>query len=172
MSRPGFSSNLPVIHLGIGEGGLFHEPAQVHVLLGSCVAVTFHSPARAMGGTFHALMPVRAELADRDPAASPFKYVDSAIDRLCQDLLRRQIRPDELQVKVFGGANSLTLGEIGMGMKNVRTAFAALAERGLRVATSSVGGTRGRKLVFLPHTGEVFMKTLNETPVCGMRVGG
>ncbi|HMM40193.1 MAG TPA: chemotaxis protein CheD, partial [Desulfovibrio sp.] len=68
-------------------------------------------------------------------------------------------------------ANSLVQGEFGIGMKNVRTAFAGLASAGLRVTASNVGGTRGRKLVFLPSTGDVYMKILSETPVHGMRSG-
>ncbi|MCM0755490.1 chemotaxis protein CheD [Desulfovibrio aminophilus] len=157
----------PVQHLGIGEGGVFETPARVHVLLGSCVAVTFHSPSRGIGATFHALLPSRAEFARQGQDDGPFRYVDSAISELLSRLRGLRCMAD-LEVKVFGGANSLVQGEFGIGMKNVRTAFASLALSGLRVSASNVGGTRGRKLVFLPSSGEVYMKVLSETPVSGM----
>lgn len=160
----------PVRHLGIGEGGVFDSPARVHVLLGSCVAVTFHSPSRGVGATFHALLPARAEFARQGQDDGPFRYVDSAIAELLHRLASLRCMVD-LEVKVFGGANSLVQGEFGIGMKNVRTAFAGLASAGLRVTASNVGGTRGRKLVFLPSTGDVYMKILSETPVHGMRSG-
>lgn len=168
MSRLLSPEGLPVAHLGMGEGGIFACPARVHVLLGSCVAVTLHSPTRKLGATFHALLPCRAEYAKPGLKGSPYKYVDSAIAELLGEL-RAARAMDGLEVKVFGGANSLVQGEFGIGMKNVRMAFSCLALAGLRVAASNVGGTRGRKIIFLPATGEVFMKVLSETPVHGMR---
>ena len=163
----------PVAHLGIGEGRVFEGPARVHVLLGSCVAVTFHLPGKALGATFHALLPNRAEYIRKEPTDTPFRFVDTAIETLLSALSRARVPLDRLEIKVFGGANSLVQGEFGIGEKNVRAAFSTLARHGLRVVASNVGGTRGRKLVFLPATGEVFMKTLSETPVRGMApVGG
>lgn len=158
----------PVVHLGIGEGRVFEGPARVHVLLGSCVAVTFHLPGHGLGATFHALLPNREEYLREDSGGSPFRFVDTAIETLLAALSRARAPLDRLEIKVFGGANSLVQGEFGIGQKNVRAAFSTLARRGLRVAASNVGGTRGRKIVFLPATGEVFMKTLSETPVRGM----
>ncbi len=159
----------PAVHLGIGEGRVFEGPARAHVLLGSCVAVTFHLPGHGLGATFHALLPSREEYQRQDSSGdSPFRFVDTAIDTLLSALSRARVPLDGLEIKVFGGANSLVQGEFGIGQKNVRAAFSTLARHGLRVMASNVGGTRGRKIVFLPATGEVFMKTLSETPVRGM----
>ena len=162
----------PVTHLGIGEGRVFEGPNRVHVLLGSCVAVTFHLPGQGLGATFHALLPSRAEYARKEAHDTPFRFVDTAIETLLAALSRARVPLASLEIKVFGGANSLVQGEFGIGQKNVRAAFSTLALHGLRVIASNVGGTRGRKLVFLPATGEVFMKTLSETPVRGMGPSG
>jgi chemotaxis protein CheD len=94
------------------------------------------------------------------PPQNPFRYVDSSIDALAARLARRAAAPCEVECKVFGGASALFQGEAGVGEQNVRAAFEALARHRFRVAASHCGGEKGRKLVFLSHTGEVFVKLL------------
>ncbi len=147
--------------LGVGEGIVSSQAMAVATVLGSCVAVTFHCPTTRIGAVFHALMPTSNGLRGKALEAEAFKYVDEAIRRTAAELYRRGVRRGDLVCKVFGGANAIFAEQFGVGRKNVVTAFETLEQERLRVAASDVGGDRGRKLVYLTHTGEVFVKRLS-----------
>jgi chemotaxis protein CheD len=154
-------------YLVAGEGIVSREPSQVTTVLGSCVSVTFFDPDSKTGGIFHALLPRKADYEKqaanhKDPA---YRFVDTALMALHGEFLRIGARPDKLQIKVFGGAEVLIPEELclehkSVGAQNVRAAFEAVQKLGLRVTASDVGGNRGRKIIFLTHTGEVLLKRL------------
>jgi len=152
--------------LNVGQGGIYESPTIAHTVLGSCVSVTFFVPGRGLAGIFHALLPRAEEYRLHDPESSPYKFVDTAIRTLFARLERRGISRYEIECKVFGGASALFAEEMSVGRRNVETAFSTLAELGLRVAASNVGGERGRKIVFATGTGEIFVKLLsNNNPM-------
>lgn len=151
---------LTLCHLGIGEGGVFEKPSAVQTVLGSCVSVTFHAPTKGVGAIFHALLPRQADYERRDLRANPYKYVDSAIETLLEALRKRGVRPRDLECKIFGGSNSIMTDNLNIGMKNVEVAMETLAARGMSAVASDVGGKKGRKLVFITETGEVYVKRL------------
>lgn len=146
--------------LNVGQGGIFECPTMAHTVLGSCVSVTFFVPSRCLAGIFHALLPRAEEYRLHDQDTSPYKFVDTAIRTIFARLDRRGITRTEIECKVFGGASALFAEEMSVGRRNVETAFNTLAELGLRVAASNVGGERGRKIVFATGTGEIFVKLL------------
>lgn len=160
MSLPAGLRDLPLHFLGIAEGGAFTEPVKVQTLLGSCVAVTLHCRFCRAGGIFHALLP-RIEDYPKHKGGPPYRFVDSGLAALLEAMDRAGADMRALEAKVFGGAGALLGQEAGVGLKNVRVALSGLTERGLRVSAVNVGGDRGRKLLFLPHTGEVYVKLLS-----------
>jgi len=148
------------LYLMISAGGVLPSPTTVQTVLGSCVAVTFHCPVHRIGGIFHALLPRAAEYPHDNPASTPYKYVDSAIQTVLQGLDRLGVRRVGLEAKVFGGSCG-TMGEdLGVGRRNVESAFETLERCRVHVKATDVGGQRGRKLLFLTHTGDVFVKKL------------
>lgn len=147
--------------IGVGEAIVARNPTAVTTVLGSCVAVTFYCPLTRIGAIFHALMPTLAAPGRRVAEVEAYKYVDEAIRRTATNLYRHGVRRPDLVCKVFGGANAMFAEQFGVGRKNVLSAFETLERERLRVAASDVGGDRGRKLVYLTHTGEVFLKRLS-----------
>ncbi len=146
-------------YLLVGQGGLFSKPTLVQTVLGSCVSVTMFSPALRWGAIFHALLPRRVDFAGRAGNGDHFRYVDSSIWYLLRQFTRAGIAPHSLECKVFGGASPLHRAlENSTGERNVETALAVLAEAGLKVMASSVGGKDGRKLFFRTDTGLVLQK--------------
>ncbi|BBD09600.1 chemotaxis protein CheD [Desulfovibrio ferrophilus] len=147
------------ISLGVGEGVIAGKPTAVSTVLGSCVAVTFHDPVRRLGAVFHALLP---NWGDYPNSKNPgeFKYVDAAIQHFANAMYLQGSSRANVVCKVFGGANAMFKEQFGVGQRNVLTAFKTLEGERLRVVASDVGGNRGRKLIFITHTGEVFMKRL------------
>lgn len=164
-SHPGVDQ----VYLLVAQGGLYDRPTLVQTVLGSCVSVVFFSREHLLGGIFHALLPTAAAYETVLPPQNPFRYVDSSIDALAARLARRGVAASEVECKVFGGASALFQGEAGVGELNVRAAFESLARHRFRVAASHVGGEKGRKLVFLSHTGEVFVKLLGSRSTAGDR---
>jgi len=147
--------------LNVAQGMVFERPTMAHTVLGSCVAVTFYAPRRGLSGLFHALLPKACDYRLHSPELSPYKFVDTAIATIVHRFNLRGVHTQEIECKVFGGSTALFAEEMSVGRRNVETAFATLAELGLRVAASNVGGARGRKIVFASGTGEIFVRLLN-----------
>ena len=164
MTSPRDLSDLDLEFLGIAEGRIYREPVKVHTLLGSCVAVTMHCPMRRMGGIFHGLLPREADFDRERHDGSPYRFVDSGVEALSGAMAGQGADMRTLEAKVFGGAGTLGQEKSGVGLKNVRAALDILDKLGIRVAAVNVGGRNGRKLYFLPHSGEVFLKALQGQP--------
>ena len=72
---------------------------------------------------------------------------------------------DELEVKLFGGADVLpccadTRDRPTVGFQNCKAAEEVLAEEGFTCRASDLGGTRGRRIHFHTGTGEVLLHRL------------
>ena len=153
-------SGLNLDFLGIAEGRVYNQPVKVQTLLGSCVAVTLHCRACGAGGIFHGLLPRRADFTSDGQDMSPYRFVDTGVEVLSAAMSREGADLNGLEAKVFGGAGTLAQEKIGVGLKNVRAALDTLSRLGIRVSAVNVGGRIGRKLLFLPHSGEVYVKKL------------
>lgn len=158
----GDGSGVASVYLLIAEGGVFGSPTAVQTVLGSCVAVTFHCPARRIGGMFHALLPRAADYLRGDPTRNAHKFVDSAIRAVLGDLDRLGVRRPGLEAKVFGGSSGAIDDGIGVGRRNVEVAFEALERNRVHIKAADVGGRLGRKVLFMTHTGDVYVKKLGQ----------
>ncbi|NCC25437.1 MAG: chemotaxis protein CheD [Deltaproteobacteria bacterium] len=152
--------HLRLHYLMIAEGGIFRSDSAVQTVLGSCVSITFHHPKERIGAIFHALLPTWRDYENPLAEANRYRYVDSAVDAICDRLTRKGLRLNALDCKVFGGASPLLPGELGAGKKNVQSALESLERHGLRVVASNVGGLQGRKLIFVVENGMVLIKKL------------
>jgi chemotaxis protein CheD len=157
---------LPAIYLKPGELYINDHPGIVTTVLGSCVSVTLYSPRNRAAAICHGMMP-RWEETERDkgPHKERFKYVDYAIRYMMKVFRSFGLKPREIEVKLFGGANLFSSADDGgprvpVGRQNVITALEVMEEEGLVLARKDVGGMQGRKLHFYLHTGEVFVKKL------------
>src|SRR5271166_4837527 len=156
------ASILPDLDLPPGELYLARTPAILRTILGSCVSVTFWSARLGAGALCHGVLP-RCPLVW--PAGSGLtdghRYVDFSIRFLAQQFDALGARRDELEVKLFGGADVLPLaarvGKLTVGALNCQAALEVLAEEGFTVVASDLGGNRGRRIHFHTGTGEVLV---------------
>lgn len=79
----------------------------------------------------------------------------------------RKIKRAEIEVKIFGGANVLDSLSgpncpVTIGSQNIRMAVKHLNKNYLSIKASDTGGRIGRKIFFLPETGEVYLNRLNK----------
>ena len=150
---------LRTAYLNVAQGGVYLQPTAVQTVLGSCLSVCFHVPARNIGAIFHAFLPRSADF-DKCFPPEPYKYVDTAIAAVMEKLEHMQVRPGDIRVKLVGGANALVDSHSGIGRKNVAVAREMLAGLGLAVVRSDVGGPAGRKVLYLTQTGDLFITCL------------
>jgi chemotaxis protein CheD len=137
------------------------ERILVSTVLGSCVGATLFLPRRQLGGMFHALLPSQEESVRPHEAASSCRFVDGALKHLLAAFVSFGVAPGEIEAKLFGGADMFSERQGGgsqVGRRNVDRAEEVLRAAGLKIVTSDVGGGRGRKILFSPTTGEVWVR--------------
>jgi len=158
MVMPGAAAK---IYLKPGEFHFAVTPTIVSTVLGSCVSVTMHNPERTMGAICHAVLP------DELIPGEPYRYVDSSIAAMLRLFDRYRISRRDIQVKLFGGSDILPQGDnryryVTVGQQNILRANQIIEREQLRLIASDVGGTRGRKLLFHTHSGEIYLQRLRD----------
>jgi len=134
------------------------DPAEVSVILGSCVGVLLVDPVRHAGGASHYLLPYDGQGRPKSP-----RYGNAAIAELVARMLGLGSRKEDLEAKVFGGSSILKHDRPdgrSLGSQNIEVARRVLAEGGIRIVAEDVGGYEGRKIVFLTDDGDVWVKKL------------
>jgi chemotaxis protein CheD len=146
------------------EAILSESPTQVRTVLGSCVAVTMRAPRLGLAAAAHCIMPTAGVPAEAMAVSEALKYVDTAIDLMLLAFARFGATRGEIEVKLFGGADSV--GAIApadgysVGSRNVESALAALGARGMVATASDLGGRQGRVIDFDTATGTVLVRLL------------
>jgi len=164
MSEPG--PVLPDLNLQPGELYLARSPAILRTILGSCVGVAFWSKRLGAGALCHGILPRAPAVWPPGFAASDgHRFVDFSIRYLARQFDALGARRDEVEVKLFGGADVLPLlcvraDRPTVGALNCQAAVSVLAEEGFTVTASDLGGTRGRRIHFHTGTGEVLVYRL------------
>lgn len=145
-------------YLHAGRLHVSAEPTIITTILGSCVAVAIWDDRIGAGGMNHFLLPHR--ISGTDPAAARFGTL--ATNELVDRLLALGATPGRMHAKVFGGASMLgpETALLSIGDKNAGVAVDILRDRRIAIIASSVGGSRGRKVVFHTDTGETFVKVV------------
>ncbi|MFZ3266343.1 MAG: chemotaxis protein CheD [Terriglobales bacterium] len=155
-------TELPEVYLQPGEVHLARTPTILKTILGSCVGVTFWSPRLGLGALCHGVLP-RCPRGVRSPEG--YRYVDFAIRELARQMESLGAARAEVQIKVFGGADTLPVAPTGrlrqtVGRQNGESALATLRQENLTVLVSELGGLAGRTIEFHTGTGEVLLHRL------------
>lgn len=159
-------AHLPRISVQPGQLHLARHPTILRTILGSCVSATFWSARLGAGALCHGILPRCPRGTD---GADGYRYVDFSIRYLAKQFDALGVSRDELEVKLFGGADVLPvaaarLAKSTVGALNCQAAWEVLEEQGLRVAASDLGGIRGRTIRFHTGTGEVLLQRLATLP--------
>jgi chemotaxis protein CheD len=170
-----YDKELDSIYLKPGEVYFGENPVVVSTILGSCVSVTMFHPISRTGAICHGLLPRCGgkKLCDR-ACLEGFKYVDCSIEKMIEKFDALGVRRGDIEVKIFGGADMFGVRSAdnrckSVGMENVMVANAIIGKEGLQVAAFDTRGNQGRKILFLPHTGEVLLKRLRVTEALDSR---
>lgn len=151
-------SNLPLHSLIVGELRASAVPAKLSTLVGSCITVCLYDPVSRIGGMNHFMLP-----DDSGCGRSSATYGIHAMELLINQLMKLGANRQRLEAKVFGGANVLGRSiaadsPLNIGERNARFALAFLKTEQIPIRAQSTGGTCGRQVHFLPHTGQAFVR--------------
>ena len=134
-------------------------------VLGSCIAACLYDPQARVGGMNHFL------LASGATNATCSRYGINAMELLINGILKLGGNRNNLHAKIFGGGHMMpNLPDIGAS--NIRFVEHYLKDEGIECVSSSVGGTKARRVRFHPTSGraqQVFVAnpqdlSLRETP--------
>ncbi len=160
MSQMTLDAAKPVaVNLLPGEYYFGEHNTRIQTLLGSCVSVTVWHPQLHIGGMSHAMLPSR----DRsDNQVLDGRYADESIELLLREISKRNTRPEDYQVKLFGGGNMFQQfrveGAFNVAVRNIEAVKVLLKARGFDIHAEHVGGTGHRVLVFDLRDGYVWVK--------------
>jgi chemotaxis protein CheD len=164
------SSQTPkAVYLKPGELYIGKTPARVTTILGSCVSVTMFHQLSKLAAICHAILPEwSGKLQSKVDRAESFKYVNLIIPEMIRKIKQRRTRLEEIEVKLFGGADIVSDGMKqariqSIGVQNTVAAIRMIECIGLDLKVANTGGPWGRKIIFCTRTGEVFMKYLKQT---------
>jgi chemotaxis protein CheD len=157
---------VPLRHLGPREYLVARRPTLISTVLGSCLALTLFDPVTRVGGMCHAFLPTAAEYPGDEEKG---KFVDTAMAYMLDTFATHCGGLERVEAKLFGGGEIMdrlrgSSGECrsSVGCRNVEQAHQVLAARGIQPLAEDTGGRQGRKVLFLTHTGGVWVKKLHQ----------
>lgn len=140
--------------------GEFYVSAQgemITTVLGSCISVCAYDPITATGGMNHFMLPSGNE--DMGITSKSFRFGDVAMERMINEIVKKNIDHKRLIFKAFGGGRMLSkMSDIGG--KNIEFLHRYMEMEKLRLASSDLGGPHPREVQFFTNTGKVLVKRL------------
>jgi len=122
----------------------------IHTLLGSCVAICFYDIQTGYTGVNHFLTPIGED----------FRSGIYSTDSMLQEMIKLGVNIEDIECKVYGGANvnNLKLFNSSIGTLNADFAFKYCKEKNINIKQHIVKGKRGLILLIKP----LFLTTYKE----------
>ncbi|MEN2464550.1 chemotaxis protein CheD [Ornithinibacillus sp. JPR2-1] len=158
-------SKQSVVKVGIADLNIVTAPDVIRTSgLGSCVGVVIFNKNKQIAGMAHVMLP--DSNLGKQATINRYKYADTAIDILVEELMSRGVRKPQLQAKIAGGAQMFQINTgndmMRIGKRNVEAVLNKLAEHKIPVISSDVGGNFGRTIEFDPQTGLLKIRTITK----------
>jgi chemotaxis protein CheD len=148
------ASSRPVL---TGDCELTADPqVSFQLVLGSCVSACVWDAKAGIGGVNHFLLPYADAASGRNALKLGGAFL---MERLIESLVAEGATLGRLQARIFGGANLIGSA---IGQRNAEFAIAFLRNRRIALASSDVGGHKGRWLRVWPAQGRVEVRLIEE----------
>ncbi len=153
-----------VIRVGIADLNIAKAPLKIRTSgLGSCVGIVLYDSTKQIAGLAHIMLPRSNPDKLND---NKFKYADTAISILIDELVVNDARKYNLKAKIAGGAQMFQLNNgkdvMRIGPRNVEAVQQTLDEHRIPLIAKDVGGNKGRTIEFDPVTGKLKIRTVNK----------
>ncbi|NLE36687.1 MAG: chemotaxis protein CheD [Pirellulaceae bacterium] len=138
-------------HVGMGQIAIGCGPTNLTAVLGSCLAVTMHSPKHEIGILAHVIL---AQSGGRD--SPPGKYADTAVIEMLRMMENANVPRKAIVARLAGGANIFgRTGPLQIGDANIKAVTQSLDAAGIAVKAQDVGGNKGRRVSLDCRTGSL-----------------
>lgn len=151
----------PMVIIQPGEYYVTKEDEVIATVLGSCISVCVKDELHNIGGMNHFMLPGDFRVEDVFNSNSA-RYGMYAMEMILGDILKLGGDRQKLTAKVFGGGHVLNMAtsKNSVPAANIQFVKAYLSMEGIQVIKSDVGGYHGRKVLYLPYLGKVYVKHL------------
>lgn len=126
--------------------------------LGSCIALVVYDPRARVGGLLHFMLPdssIDAAMGAQDP----YKFADTGVPRLLDEVSALGARKRCLLAWAVGGANMLeSAGGFDIGKRNYQALRRLLWKAGLLLYAEAVGGNQSRSVRLEIATGNLWVQ--------------
>jgi chemotaxis protein CheD len=154
------------IFLQPGDFYFGDEHTRIRTILGSCVSITMWHPRLKQGGMCHYMLPERRA---NSPRRLDGRYADDAIALFMRELLSNRTKPEDYEVKVFGGGRMFLRqrriempASMDVGTRNIEVGRRLLREHGFHIRAEHLAGDGHRNVIFDIASGHVWMKHVAE----------
>lgn len=152
-----------IIEVGMGHMQLHATPSILVTRgLGSCVGITLYDRVKKIGAMAHSMLP---DINKATVKTNKARFVNSAIEKMFEDLRNEGCNRLHLEAKLFGGAKMFSFISsdscLNLGEKNVAMAREMLLKYELPLIVQEVGGTFGRTIEFNLESGMVLIRTVS-----------
>ncbi len=154
------NNNGNIVTVGVGDLKIAQSPKVIKTSLGSCVGVVLYDSVQKVGGMLHLMLP---NCNDRE--GKPGKYADTGIPLLLDLMVNKaKARKNILTAKLFGGAKMFSVSSevFDIGKSNIAETQKILAQLGIRIVASRLGGTKGHQITLDNETGIVQSRIFGE----------
>jgi chemotaxis protein CheD len=145
-----------------GEYYVTNKDEVIATVLGSCISVCLRDSKAGVGGMNHFMLPGDFRVDDIFNSQSA-RYGMYAMELLLGEIIKLGGGREHLGAKVFGGGHvlaSVSKEHSTVPQSNIEFVKAFLSMEGIQVLNSDVGGIHGRKVLFMPKSGQAFVKKL------------
>lgn len=138
-----------------GEYFVSRDALVITTVLGSCIAACLWDTRMQVGGMNHFLLP------DSDAHDATGRYGSYAMELLINEMLKLGARRENLQAKIFGGAQVMqSFTTLNVGERNTEFVRQYLRTERIALVSEDVLSTHPRKVCYFPTTGKAMVKRL------------
>ncbi|OIN93461.1 MAG: chemotaxis protein CheD [Comamonadaceae bacterium CG1_02_60_18] len=138
-----------------GEYFVSSDDLMIMTVLGSCIAACIWDTRSRTGGMNHFMLP------EGDGIEGGGRYGSYAMELLINKLLKSGARRENMQAKIFGGAQVMAgFTSMNVGERNTKFVLDYLSTERIPVVSQDVLDIHPRKVCFFPVTGKALVKRL------------
>lgn len=113
--------------------------------IGSCVVITAYDSRKKVGTMAHVMLPGRSPVKNQ---LHNKRYAANAIEKLLSQLKKFEVKKENIEICIVGGANVLKRENDTIGKDNLDSVEKLLRENQIEIKAKSAGGFERRTVLF------------------------
>lgn len=151
-----------VVKVGMADLKTTGSPGVLTTLgLGSCVGICLYDPTAKIAGMAHIMLPSSKTIKNN---SNHFKFADTGIDLLIEDMVSRGAKKHRMISKIAGGAQMFSFTTkndvMKIGERNVIAVKNILKDYKIPIKAEDTGGNHGRTIEFHAADGKLIIKSI------------